>query len=271
MHKLTTRLVFRFAARIVRTFCTFGTFRTFGAIAFIVLANPSYAQEAPWYSFSKWLGIVTVGSGTLATEIRVAEGFQEVAVAGSIKVLLRQSGREGVEISADNNLLPLIETRVSDGTLHIKPVRGAAYTSNNPVTVTVDFKALKTLSLGGSGVVTGTALKGATLKLAIGGSGDVKLSDVQLADLSVSVGGSGSFAASGRSNKLTVSVGGSGGVLTEQLDADDVSIALAGSGGAVVKANRTLRVSIAGSGSVVHSGNAVPSTSLAGSGTVMKR
>ena len=259
MYKIHRLMTFKALLRIV---CV---------VWFGFLANPSFAQEAPWYSFSKWLGIVTVGSGTLATETRAAEGFQEIAVAGAIKVVLRQSAREGVEITADNNLLALIETRVSNGTLHINPVRGAAFTSNNPVKVTVDFTVLKALSLGGSGEVTGTALKGSTLKLAIGGSGDVKLSELQLAELSVSVGGSGSFAASGRSSKLTVSVGGSGGVLTEQLDADDVSIALAGSGGAVVKANRTLRVSVAGSGSVVHSGNAVASTSMAGSGTVMKR
>jgi hypothetical protein len=94
---------------------------------------------------------------------------------------------------------------------------------------------------------------------------------VQLSALDVSIGGSGSFAATGRSPKLTASVGGSGGILTEQLDADDVSVSVAGSGGAVVKANRTLDASVAGSGDVVYSGDAVAKTSKAGSGTVTKR
>jgi Putative auto-transporter adhesin, head GIN domain len=227
------------------------------------------AEDGSW--FSRIFGPSTVGSGNVKSENRTATGFQEVAAGGSMKVLLRQSGREGVEVSADDNLLPLIETRVSNGTLVIELKRGANYTSRNPVTVTVDFIALKSLSLGGSATISGASIKGSKLGVSIGGSGSVKLSDVQLSALDVSIGGSGSFAATGRSPKLSISIGGSGGALTEQLDADDVTVSVAGSGGAVVKANRTLDASVAGSGDVVYSGDAVARTSKAGSGTVTKR
>lgn len=226
------------------------------------------AEDGSW--LSRLFGPSTVGSGNIKSESRVATGFQEIAVGGSMKVLLRQSGREGVEISADENVLPLIETRVSNGTLYIGTKRNAAYTSRNPVVVTVDFIAFKGLSLGGSATITGFGIKGSNLSVNIGGSGSVKLTDVQLSALDVSIGGSGSFAATGRSPKLSASVGGSGGVLTEQLNADDVSVSVAGSGGAVVRANRTLDVSVAGSGDVVYSGDAVAKTSRAGSGTVTK-
>jgi Putative auto-transporter adhesin, head GIN domain len=227
------------------------------------------AEDGSW--LSRLFGPSTVGSGNVKSETRVATGFQEIAVGGSMKVLLRQSGREGVEVSADDNVLPLIETRVSNGTLHIELKRNASYSLRNPVVVTVDFIALKGLSLGGSATITGANIKGGKLNVSIGGSGGVKLTDVQLSALDVSIGGSGSFAATGRSPKLTASVGGSGGILTEQLDADDVSVSVAGSGGAVVKANRTLDASVAGSGDVVYSGDAVAKTSKAGSGTVTKR
>jgi hypothetical protein len=227
------------------------------------------AEDGSW--LSRLFGTSTVGSGNIKSETRAATGFQEVAIGGSMKVLLRQSGREGVEVSADDNVLPLIETRVSNGTLHIELKRNASYSSRNPVTVTVDFIALKSLSIGGSATITGASIKGSKLGVSIGGSGSVKLSDVQLSALDVSIGGSGSFAATGRSPKLSVSIGGSGGALTEQLDADDVTVSVAGSGGAVVKANRTLDASVAGSGDVVYSGDAVARTSKAGSGTVTKR
>ena len=126
-----------------------------------------------------------------------------------MKALLRQSGREGVEVSADNSLLALIEHRVSNGTLHIETKRGASI-SRNPVVVTVDFIALKALSLGASATIAGSNIKGAKLSVSIGGSGSLKLTDVQLSALDISSGGSGSFAATGRSPKLTVSVAGSG-------------------------------------------------------------
>lgn len=85
----------------------------------------------------------------VATEKRAVTGFQEVAVGGSMKEVLCQSGREGVEVSADNNLLPLLETRVSNGSLIIELKRNASIYTRNPVVVTVDFIALKALSIGG--------------------------------------------------------------------------------------------------------------------------
>ena len=89
--------------------------------------------------------------------------------------------------------------------------------------------------------------------------------------MDISIDDSGSFAATGRSAKLTVTVAGSGGVLTEQIDADDVSVSVAGSGGAVVRANRTLDASVAGNGNVVYSGDATAKTAKAGSGTFTRR
>jgi hypothetical protein len=258
MHKLFTTLLSNTLMRIALV------------VVLAACANAgAAAEDASW--LSRLFGGTTVGSGNVASETRIATGFQEIAVGGSMKVLLRQSSREGVEVSADDNLLPLIETRVGKGTLHIEVKRNASYSSRNPVVVTVDFIALKGLSLGGSATITGANIKGGKLNVSIGGSGSVKLTDVQLSALDVSIGGSGSFAATGRSPKLTASVGGSGGILTEQLDADDVSVSVAGSGGAVVKANRTLDASVAGSGDVVYSGDAVAKTAKAGSGTVIKR
>ena len=238
-------------------------------ICLVAGADLSAAQDLPWYT--RMFNPVTVGSGSLATETRAVAGFQEIAVAGSMKVLLRQSDREGLEVAADGNLLPLIETRVNNGVLQIENRRGANYTTRHPVTVTVNFVALRVLSLGGSGSIASTGLKGSNLSVALSGSGDVKLANLQLSALNVSISGSGSFAATGRSTQLDVNVSGSGGVLTEQLDADEVSVSVAGSGGAVVKANRTLDVSVAGSGDVVYGGDAVARSSIAGRGKVLKR
>ena len=233
------------------------------------LAPPALADEGS--VIGRMLGLGTTGSGNVQVESRVVSGFQAVTVSGSINVVLRQGNREGVEVSADNNLLPLIETRVENGTLRIRPKAGASYSTHNPVLVSVDLIALKSLSVGGSGEVSARGLKADKIDVTIGGSGSVKFADLQTRTLELAIGGSGSFSAKGRADKLDVSVGGSGGVLTDALDADDVSIAIGGSGGAVVKANRSLDVAIAGSGSVVYSGEAVLSKSIAGSGRVMKR
>lgn len=233
------------------------------------LAPPVLADEGS--VIGSMLGFGTTGSGSVQVETRIATGFQAITVSGSINVVLRQGSREGVEVSADNNLLPLIETRVENGTLHIRPKTGATYSTRNPVQVSVDLITLKSLSVGGSGEVSAQVLKTHKIDVTIGGSGGVQFADLQTRTLELAIGGSGSFSAKGRAGKVAISVGGSGGVLADELEADDVSVAVGGSGGAIVEAKRRLDVSIAGSGNVVYSGEAVVSKSLAGSGSVVKR
>ena len=188
-----------------------------------------------------------------------------------MKVVLRQGTREGVAVSADDNLLPLIETTVERGTLKIGPKKGTSYSTRNPVTVTVDFVTLKELTVGGSGDVVAQGIKAAALDVAIGGSGSVRFPDLQARTLSLAIGGSGDFETSGRAQKFSIGVGGSGSVRADRLDADEVSVSIGGSGDASVRANRTLDVSVGGSGDVVYSGDAVVKASIAGSGSVKKR
>jgi hypothetical protein len=243
------------------------------AVALFVLVPVSTAhadEGGSW--FGRLLGLNSVtGSGKVQTETRALTGFHGVSVKGSMKVVLRQGSREGVEVSADSNLLPLIETRIRNGTLEIGTVKNANYSTRNPVLVTVDLITLKNLAISGSGDVTAKGVKVSILDVAIGGSGSAHLPDLQARSLSLSIGGSGDVDTSGRTHRFSISVGGSGSVRADALEADDVSVAIGGSGDASVKANRTLDVSVAGSGDVVYSGDAVVKSSIAGSGTVKKR
>src|SRR5260221_8311318 len=50
-----------------------------------------------------------VGSGRVQSERRAVSAFQAIVLRGSMKLVLHQGAREGVELRADDNLLPLIE------------------------------------------------------------------------------------------------------------------------------------------------------------------
>jgi hypothetical protein len=95
-------------------------------LAFGLLAAasvPAAHAEGGWFERAFSLNS-TAGSGKLQTETREVSGFQGVAVKGPMKVVLRQGTREGVAVSADDNLLPLIETTVERGMLKIGPKKG---------------------------------------------------------------------------------------------------------------------------------------------------
>jgi hypothetical protein len=211
------------------------------------------------------------GSGVAATQRRDLGPFTRVSLDAPFAVVLRPGSRDLIEIAADDNVLPLIETTLrADRSLQIELAKDVRIEPRTPVVVTIDLVRLDALALGGSGSISGKTIKTAGLDAAIGGSGSIALSELDVGDLAVSIGGSGVFRADGHARRLTVSVGGSGNCDTERLAAADVSVSIAGSGGARVRAENALRAAIAGSGDVYYSGAATPRISIAGTGRVKR-
>lgn len=65
-----------------------------------------------------------IGSGNVKTEKRSLASFAslDVKFVGSIQV--RSQGQESLEITGDDNIIPLITTEVKNSTLYIRPSKG---------------------------------------------------------------------------------------------------------------------------------------------------
>ncbi len=217
------------------------------ASASALISTPAQADDNGSRMSFFGSGTRVTGSGKLTSESRAVSGFQAIALRTSMKLMLRQGTREGIELRADDNILPLIETTVVDRsgvpTLEITAKKGTSFSTSNPVVATIDLVTLRALSISGSGDVVGDALKTPGLSVAI----------------------------SGRATKLGVSISGSGDVKARGLEADDVTVGIAGSGDADVTARKTLTVSIAGVGNVKYTGDATVKSSIAGRGNVSKQ
>lgn len=218
----------------------------------------------------------TTGSGKAATETREASGFAAIAMRGDIDVIVRQGAREAVQVSTDDNLLPLLQTEVEGSgerrTLRIQWKAGESVRTRSRTLVTVDVVQLNAVSLAGSGDLTVEALKTPSLGLSISGSSDARLQQLDADRLKLSIAGSGDIQARGRAGKLEVSIAGSGDVRAGELQAEDVTVSIAGSGDASVHASKALAVSIAGSGDVEYRGGAtLAQARVAGSGSIRQR
>ncbi len=228
------------------------------------------ALSLPAFSASR----LVRGSGRLTTERRSLTGFDQLAVAGDFEDELRQGSSESVELTGDDDLLPLVETGVEarDGghVLRISPRRDVELRPSQPIRIRVDLVRLDGISLAGSSRLRSSGLRTGKLSLSIGGNGNITVSALEAERLVVDIGGSGAVTIDGRSPQAALSIAGSGRVALAGLAADDVSVDIAGSGAADVRAERKLRISIAGSGRVRHGGAAVPAVSIAGSGEVMR-
>lgn len=211
------------------------------------------------------------GSGRVVSETRPIGDFNAIAVNGALRLDVRQAGAPSLRVQGDDNLLPLLETRVeSGGRLVIRPKRGVELRPRQPIVVTVDAVTLKALSAAGNNQVNVSGLKTPALTLDLSGSGDAVLRDLVTDSLSIDLAGSGDVDADGSARRLTVSIAGSGGLRATGLKSEEAEVAIAGSGDARVAAARRLQVSIAGSGSVRYAGDPVVRESIVGSGRVRR-
>src|SRR4051812_30779891 len=114
------------------------------------------------------------GSGTLKTETRPAEGFTAVEIHGSGHLILERTGTESLAVTTDDNLMPLIETKVENGTLKLTIAKNTSI-SPTKLEYRVTVKDVQHLGITGAGNIDATKLEGDKLSASISGAGDIKL------------------------------------------------------------------------------------------------
>ena len=215
------------------------------------------------------LGSRTSGSGQAVDDIRPVSGFHAVKVHGPLAVELRAADRERVTVRIDDNLQAMIRVEVQDGTLEVGPAKDAGFTTRTPPTVIVEYLALDSISLAGSGDIVGSNVRPPKgLRAAIAGSGDICLSGLKTVKLAVSVAGSGDVRVQGAADEVSIRIAGSGDAHADALEGKRVKVSIAGSGDPRVHALDELEVSVAGSGDVRYRGYPKVTRRVAGSGSV---
>lgn len=192
------------------------------------------------------------GSGPVIGEVRSISDFTGVSNTGSFDVYVTQSDEFYVEVVAQENLIPIIDTYVSGYTLIIETKNGSCYRSNSPIEVHVSLPELEVLRLTGSGKVFADVAETQVFECSNTGSGIINIDSVIAKSFSLSNSGSGtvdvlesyvnemSMIQSGsgtieggvvyESNEVTISHSSSGRVRSTILDGTILNAILSGSG-----------------------------------------
>jgi hypothetical protein len=195
-------------------------------------------------------GVGVEGSGVPASETRDVASFAAVDLAGSNTVTIHVGGKPSVVVSADDNLLDHVTTRVDGGKLVIGTIPGS-FSTRSPMNVDVTVPSLDALTLSGSGIVSADGIDSEKLTIALPGSGVLR--------------------ASGTATTLDVDHSGSGDAQLEGLTATNVHAVLGGSGRIVVTATKSLDATVSGSGAIFYRGDPEQvATNVTGSGAVLR-
>jgi len=219
--------------------------RTAAALSsLLVLAACNLSETSGWP--------VVKGSGILKTETRPVEKFTAIVMSGAADVDIEQTGQESLELTADDNLLPLFTTEVRDGTLFLGVVHGKRLTwSNKGPRFKVTVSELRKLRLSGAGTVNATKLDADSLSISISGAGDGNIA--------------------GRSNSLSISISGAGSLDAAGLQAKRATVIVSGAGDVTVNASEELDARVSGAGDIWYIGSPKLQSKVSGAGTIKQK
>jgi len=230
---------------------------------------PRFLQAVALYALcANVVAAPIVGSGVDKTESRAVSDFHALALGIPASVTIRQGASEGLTITGDDNILPLLETRVTKGVLDIQWADRRADVRIRKLDIVVDAKAIDALTVGGTGSIRAAALTTRALTATVGGSGSLAVDKLDTDALKTTVAGSGEIRTAGRADKLEATLAGSGRLGAASLQTRDAHLTLQGSPDATVRVRDALTVTVAGSGSVTYYGKPRVTQTVMGSGTV---
>jgi hypothetical protein len=200
-------------------------------------------------NYASHLGTQVIGSGTKKTEQRNVAAFNAINVSGAYDIDIVSQKSQSLEIEADDNILPLIETDVRDGVLYVHSKKGFSTRNDPHVKITVPDIA----------------------RIAISGAGTVNVLDLKNEKFGVETHGAADIRVGGETNALAIEMNGAGTVDAKNLRAAKASVATNGAARADVYVTEVLSANVSGAGSINYYGD--PKTinkSVSGVGSIAK-
>lgn len=191
-----------------------------------------------------------VGSGVSATEIRALADFSAVSVSAPFRVELVPGGAPGLELTADDNVLPLVRSEVRDGRLFLGFTRPTSLTRTREILCRATLGELREAEASGAAVLELRAI--ATERLV------VRLSGASLGSGSGTVGG------------LTLDVSGASRWSAPSLRASSAEATVSGASFVLQRVVESLRAEVSGASTLEYLGDPAVVSNVSGVSVVRR-
>jgi len=172
------------------------------------------------------------GSGHIASETRPVSGFKSIDVSNAFVVEVVAGKDYSVEVQADDNLLPLIETSVRGGTLHIETEKSVS--TKNDMVVRITAPEIE--------------------KIEASGACKVNASGITNKSFTIDTSGASKISVAGETSELSIDVSGASSIDTDQLKTVNANIEASGASKVYVNVSGELRAQATGASRIVYSG-----------------
>lgn len=190
------------------------------------------------------------GSGRVETEERQVSGFDRISFSGAGDLFVEQAGEESLTIEAEDNLLPLLTSEVSDGRLILGVRPNSSISSTRPILFRVTVRSLRGVEASGSGSVNASGL--------------------DVPELQVTTSGAVKSAFSGVADAQQIDVSGTSGFDGRGLAGQTASVRASGTAEVVVNVSEELNIVADGTAVVRYTGTPQVTRQLSGLARVEK-
>ena len=208
------------------------------------------------------------GSGNVTTESRPVSEFDSISVCCSMRLILTQGDSESLEIEADDNLLPEIESVVTNGKLIVRfkdSFGGIRLLNTSPIIVRVSAIQINGVDISGGGRLDSTGpIQTSGLVLDVSGGSRGLIDNLQAETLSLEMSGGSRMELIGSVADQTISLSGGSNYLAGELQSQTATLDMSGGGRATLWVTEILNVDLSGGANASYYGNPMINQSLSG-------
>lgn len=212
-----------------------------------------------------------IGDGPLINETRTTGNFTGLESEVSANIAYAQGNEYKIELTAQQNILNVMETPVVNNKLIVRFKNNVRVKSREQITIKVTAPSISSIGVSGSGNVNVlSSLSGNDLSFRLSGSGNIILPVISCEHLEANISGSGNISiAGGTATTEDLKISGTGNIDAQNVYAKSVTTTTSGSGTMKLTVSEMLHVTISGSGCVYYWGTPVVNTNVSGSGKVI--
>jgi hypothetical protein len=212
------------------------------------------------------------GSGVPMEQTRTVEAFHSVDAGSALQVTIAVTPGAGpsLKISGDDNLVPLIESTVEDGSLVLRVKENQTIVTKLPLkaeVVTSELDEVKATGAAQIQVTGGSKVDRFTTEAR--GAARVSVDALETQSVDASSHGASHVVVSGSAKALKLSASGASHVKAENLKVDEAEISISGASGGGVNASKSVSGDVSGASKLeVYGHPATKTVSISGAGSV---
>jgi hypothetical protein len=166
------------------------------------------------------------GNGNWVTQSRSVAKFDRINISGHFRLVYQDQQPHALQVSADSNLLPYVQTTVKNGELLISTKPGAQLRSSKTITLHLSSESLE--------------------QVTANGSNQIKLSGLRERWLRVNASGGDRIALEGKVDEAVYDCHGAAKIDASKLSTIDTTVKMTGAGEVVAMAKQQLDADVSG-------------------------